>query len=160
MDWTTDIPPFEIAFRTVFIYLFILLGLRLAGKRHMGELSPYSLVLILLVSEAAQNAMSGGDESLTGGLIGIGSLLLLNYLIGLFASKSRRIDRFVDGRATILINRGKILKENMRRERVGNYDLREVLRENGVISPSHVRLAMLEVDGNISIIKYDDLRSH
>jgi uncharacterized membrane protein YcaP (DUF421 family) len=158
--WIPETPVGTIALRCVVVYLCVLIGFRLFGKREVGQMTPFDLVLILLIANAVQNAMVGPDESLTGGLIAAGTLLLLNFTVGRLVVKSRSLERVIKGRATLLINRGVIQEAHLSREGVTREDLMRQLREHGVATPEEVRLAVLEVDGTLSVIKEDDLTPH
>src|SRR5438445_5003796 len=109
--------PF-IVLRTVVVYVFILVGFRLSGKREVGQLAPFDFALILLIANAVQNAMVGPDTSLLGGLTAAGMLLVINFLLGRLAAKSRRIERLVRGRARILIYKGVLHEEALAAERL------------------------------------------
>jgi len=142
-----------IVLRTVTVYLFILVGFRLSGKREVGQLAPFDFALILLIANAVQNAMVGPDSSLTGGLVAAAVLLGMNFLLGRLASRNRTIERLLRGRARILINRGCIDHDSLSAERLTHEDLLQALRENGCANIEECRLAVLEVDGTISIIQ-------
>jgi uncharacterized membrane protein YcaP (DUF421 family) len=141
-----------IVFRTVVVYLFILVGFRVAGKREVGQLAPFDFALILLIANAVQNAMVGPDTSLVGGLTAAGILLAINFLLGRLAARSRRIERLVRGRARILIYKGVLHEEALAAERLTHEDVLQALRENGCPCVYDCRLAVLEVDGTISVI--------
>ena len=139
--------------RTAVVYLFILAGFRLTGKREVGQLAPFDFALILLIANAVQNAMVGPDSSLVGGMVAAAVLLVLNYLLGRLAANHRRIERLLRGRARILVNRGQLYEENLRAESLTHEDLLQALREHGVAAVEDCRLAVLEVDGTISVIE-------
>ena len=149
----------EIAGRTAAIYLVILLGVRLSGKREVGQMTPFDLTLLLLLSNAVQNAMTGPDTSLLGGVVAATTLLLLNYGVAEFAGFNRRFRRFVQGSPTLLVHNGKVVDASMAREHVTLDELQRALREHGIANLSDVSLAVLEVDGSISCLKYDDVAS-
>lgn len=141
-----------IVLRTAVVYFFILIGLRLTGKREVGQMAPFDFALILLIANAVQNAMVGPDTSLGGGLAAAGVLLLLNFLMGRVATRSRRLARLLRGRARILVRRGEANIENLRAEGITHEDVMQALRENGCVSLEECELAVLEVDGTISVI--------
>jgi uncharacterized membrane protein YcaP (DUF421 family) len=141
-----------IILRTVVVYVFILVGFRLSGKREVGQLAPYDFALILLIANAVQNAMVGPDTSLLGGMAAALVLLLLNYGLGLLAARSRKIERLLRGRAHVLVLRGHVYRNALDEERVTHEDLLQVLRQNGCASIADCRLAVLEVDGSISVL--------
>jgi uncharacterized membrane protein YcaP (DUF421 family) len=149
----------------VIVYLVILAGLRLMGKREIGQLTPFDLVLVLLIANAVQNAMVGPDNSLAGGLVAAAALFGLNFAVGRLVRRSRPVSRLLRGHATILVNRGIIQEWNLKREGIEHDDLMAALRQHGIATADDVRLAVLEVDGTISVVKNDDLtptgdRSH
>ena len=144
------IPP--ILLRTVVVYAFILLGFRLSGKREVGQLAPYDFALILLIANAVQNAMVGPDTSLLGGLAAAGLLLALNFLLGAVAARNRTAERLLRGRAHILIWKGHLYEDALRSEHVSHEDLLQALRENGCATLKECKLAVLEVDGSISVV--------
>ena len=141
-----------IVLRTVVVYAFILAGFRLTGKRDLGQLAPFDFALILLIANAVQNAMVGPDSSLVGGLVAAGVLLLVNHLLGRVSSHSRRFERALQGRAKLLVYRGKLHSEAMAAERITHDDLLQALREHGCATVEECRMAVLEVDGTISVI--------
>jgi uncharacterized membrane protein YcaP (DUF421 family) len=141
-----------IVLRTLVVYAFILVGFRLTGKRDLGQLGPFDLALILLIANAVQNAMVGPDTSLVGGLVAAGALLLANHGFGLAAARSRRFERALQGRAKLLIYRGKAHPEALATERISHDDLLQALREHGCSTVEQCRLAVLEVDGTISVV--------
>jgi uncharacterized membrane protein YcaP (DUF421 family) len=143
-----------IVLRTLVVYAFILVGFRVAGKREVGQLAPFDFALILLIANAVQNAMVGSDTSLVGGLTAAAVLLSVNFVLGRLASRSRRLERLLRGRAQILVSRGKVHTESLEAERLSHEDLLQALRENGCPSVESCRLAVLEVDGTISVINH------
>ena len=141
-----------IVLRTVVVYAFILVGFRLTGKRDLGQLAPFDFALILLIANAVQNAMVGPDNSLVGGLVAAGVLLLVNHVLSLVAVRSRRFERALQGRAKLLVYRGKLHPEALAHERISHDDLLQALREHGCATVEDCRLAVLEVDGTISVV--------
>ena len=148
----------QIALRTVVIYLVVLIGVRLSGKREVGQMTPFDLTLLLLLSNSVQNAMTGPDTSVIGGIVAASTLLLLNYLIGRFSGSSRRFRRVVEGEPSLLIHDGKVIQSHMAKEHVSLDELQRAVREHGIAQCSDVALAVLEVDGSISCLKYDDIK--
>jgi uncharacterized membrane protein YcaP (DUF421 family) len=142
----------SIVLRTLIVYLFILAGFRLAGKREVGQLAPFDFALILLIANAVQNAMVGPDTSLVGGLVAAGVLLSVNFVLGRLASRSRRLERLLRGRARILVYRGKVDEEALRDEGLSHEDVLQAMREHGCPAITECRLVALEVDGTISVI--------
>lgn len=145
-------PIITIALRTVIIYFVILVGFRLTGKREIGQFTPFDLVLILLIANAVQNAMVGPDVSLTGGIVAAVTLLVVNYIVSFIADRSRIVRELTAGTPTLLVNDGGIIERHMRREHITMDDLQAAMREHGIDSVSDVQIAVLEVDGSISIV--------
>ena len=141
-----------IALRTIAVYLFIVLAIRVFGKREITQLSVLDLVFILLISNSVQNAMVGPNNSLLGGLVAAGSLFVVNMLLEYLVFKSKKFNKFLQGDAVMLIYKGKILNSHLKKAFVSHEELEEVVREHGVEHISDVDLAVLETDGNISII--------
>ena len=148
----------EIALRTAVIYAVVLVGVRLSGKREVGQMTPFDLTLLLLISNAVQNAMTGPDTSLLGGVIAASTLLLLNYLIAEVSGGNRRFRKFVQGQPSLLVHDGEIITAHMAKEHVSMDELQRALREHGIASYHDVALAVLEVDGSISCLKYDEIK--
>ena len=148
----------QIALRTGVIYLVVLIGVRLSGKREVGQMTPFDLTLLLLLSNSVQNAMTGPDTSLIGGVVAASTLLLLNYLIGRFSGSNRAFRRVVEGEPSLLIHDGKVMDSHMAREHVSMDELQRAVREHGISQCSDVALAVLEVDGSISCLKYDEIK--
>jgi uncharacterized membrane protein YcaP (DUF421 family) len=146
-----------IVLRTAVIYAVVLLGVRLSGKREVGQMTPFDLTLLLLISNSVQNAMTGSDTSLLGGVVAAITLLILNYLIAEVSGGNRRFRKLVQGQPSLLVHDGQIITAHMAKEHVSMDELERSLREHGVGSYHDVALAVLEVDGSISCLKYDDL---
>lgn len=147
----------EIPLRTAIVYALVLIGVRLAGKREIGQMTSFDLVLLLLLSNAVQNAMTGPDSSLTGGIEAALTLFALNIAIVYVAFRLPSVQRGLAGRATLLINNGHIIRENLKHELITEDELLAALREHGCLSPTDVALAVLEVDGSISVVRRADM---
>jgi len=150
----------EIALRTSVIYVLVLLGIRLTGKREVGQMTPFDLTLLLLLSNSVQNAMTGPDNSLVGGIAAALVLLTLNFLLAEASGLNRRFRRIVQGSPTLLIHNGQCITPHMAKEHVSMDELERALREHGVSCVGDAALAVLEVDGSISVLKYDDIPGH
>ena len=148
----------QIVLRTGIIYLLVLIGVRLSGKREVGQMTPFDLTLLLLLSNSVQNAMTGPDTSLAGGAVAAGTLLVLNYSVASLSGSNRRLRRLIQGEPSLLVHDGKIIQSHMARERVSMDELHRALREHGINSCDQVALAVLEVDGSISCLKYDEIK--
>ena len=149
-----DISIAEKLLRSVAVYLFLLVAFRLTGKRQVGQLTPFDLVLLLLISNVVQNAVIGNDNSLGGGLLGAVAILALNRLVVEITYRSKRLRRLLEATPTILVHNGKVWQANLARERVTMDDLLAALRRNGVADVAHVRVAVLEENGGISVIPH------
>jgi uncharacterized membrane protein YcaP (DUF421 family) len=148
----------QIVLRTGAIYLLVLIGVRLSGKREVGQMTPFDLTLLLLLSNSVQNAMTGPDTSLMGGAVAAVTLLILNYLVAELSGGNRRFRRFVQGQPSLLVHDGKPIESHMAKEHVSFDELNRALREHGISCIDQVALAVLEVDGSISCLKYDELK--
>jgi uncharacterized membrane protein YcaP (DUF421 family) len=148
----------QIVLRTGVIYLLVLIGVRLSGKREVGQMTPFDLTLLLLLSNSVQNAMTGPDTSLLGGAVAASTLLILNYLVANVSGSNRRVRRLVEGEPSLLVHDGKVIDLHMGREHVSMDELNRALREHGISSCDQVALAVLEVDGSISCLKYDEIK--
>jgi uncharacterized membrane protein YcaP (DUF421 family) len=148
----------EIALRTAAIYVVVLLGVRLSGKREVGQMTPFDLTLLLLISNAVQNAMTGPDTSLLGGVVAAATLLIINYFVAELSGGNRRFRKLVEGQPSLLIHDGQIISAHMAKEHVSMDELERALREHGISSYHDVALAVLEVDGSISCLKYDEIK--
>jgi uncharacterized membrane protein YcaP (DUF421 family) len=148
----------QIALRTGVIYLVVLIGVRVSGKREVGQMTPFDLTLLLLLSNSVQNAMTGPDTSLIGGVVAATTLLVLNYLVGTLSGVNRGFRRVVEGEPSLLVHDGKAIEGHMAREHVSMDELERALREHGIAHVKDVALAVLEVDGSISCMKYDEIK--
>jgi uncharacterized membrane protein YcaP (DUF421 family) len=153
---TTPAQAGMIVLRTVTVYLCIMVGFRLTGKREVGQLAPFDFALILLIANAVQNAMVGPDTSLVGGLIAAAVLLTVNWALGRLALNHRRFERLLRGHARVLVSRGHVLDESLEAENLTHQDLMQALRESGCPSVDECRLAVMEVDGTISVISHSN----
>jgi uncharacterized membrane protein YcaP (DUF421 family) len=148
-------PLLEVALRSTAVYLAVYLALRAAGKRHLSQLSLRDFVLILLVSNAVQNAMVGGDNSLPGGLVAAGVLILVNLVITRLELHSDRLVHLLEGEPTLLVRDGKVLEGHLMHEGMRLSELEAAIREHGFAQLSDVRQAILEIDGSISVCGRD-----
>ena len=140
--------------RSVVVFAALLLLLRLTGKRQVGQLAPNDLVLLLVLSNAVQNSMNGGDNSLFGGLISATTLVVLNYGVGKLVASNRALERLVDGRPQILVRDGVVFEQALRDAGITLEELRGALRQNGEPHVAHVHLAILETNGSISVLPH------
>jgi uncharacterized membrane protein YcaP (DUF421 family) len=147
----------NIALRTTVIYLLVLAGVRLSGKREVGQMTPFDLTLLLLLSNSVQNAMTGPDTSLLGGAVAATVLLVLNYLIANLSGANRRFRKFIQGQPSMLIHDGAVIEAHMAKENVSMDELERAMREHGISDYHQVAIGVLEVDGSMSFLKYDDI---
>jgi uncharacterized membrane protein YcaP (DUF421 family) len=147
-----SIPLWEIILRTLVVYITVLALLRLGGKRELGTMSPADLVVILIIANAVQNAMNGGDVSLIGGLVSAATLVVGNLALGRFGRSIPILGRLVYEEPTLLLQDGKPIMENLKHEHVDIGDVEMAAREHGVSDLNEVAAAILEIDGSISII--------
>jgi uncharacterized membrane protein YcaP (DUF421 family) len=143
----------EKVLRAAVVYLFLLIAFRLTGKRQVGQMTTFDLVVVLVISNVLQNAMIGADNSVAGGILGAAVILIVNFIIAEIAVRSRRAERILEPEPTVLIVNGKIIEKNLRKELISIADLHSALRKDGIISSEDVKLAVLEPNGAISIIK-------
>ena len=148
----------DVALRTSVVYLALLVGLRLTGTRQLGQMSTFDLVLLLIIANAVQNAMVGPDTSLAGGLVAAGVLIAWHRVIDWWRLRSRGISKLLTGEGIMLIHAGRILEEHCVRAGITHDELRQALREHGVASVQDVMLAVLEPDGAISVVRFDDIK--
>jgi uncharacterized membrane protein YcaP (DUF421 family) len=149
---TMGSPVWNIAIRCAAVYIALLVGLRLAGKREIGQMTVFDLVVLLLIANAVQNAMVGPDTSLTGGLIAAAILLAANTVVARLRLQSPRLRRMVEGTPTLLVYHGRVDPLAMRREGIDREELDAALREHGVAEVDGVDMAILETDGTISVV--------
>ena len=155
--WSVAESLSEIILRTGIVYLVVLIGIRLAGKREVGQMTPLDLVLLLLIANAVQNAMTGPDTSVAGGIVAAATLLIMNVVITSGAWRFRKIRHLVEGSPTLLVHHGKIVKQSLEKEKVSHESLQQALREHGIGSLNDVNQAVLEVDGSISVLRNDEM---
>lgn len=141
-----------IVFKSIAIYLFIILAIRLFGKKELAQLSVIDLVFILLISNSVQNAMVGPDNTLLGGLAAATGLFVINYVLKLILNRFPQVDKLLEGEPVVLIYEGKVQQQNMEECMLTMDELKAAVREHGAKDISEVNLAMLEKDGNISVI--------
>ena len=148
-------PYINILVSSAVIYLFIIVAIRIFGKKELSQLSVMDLVFVLLISNAVQNAMVGSDSSLLGGLLAATTLFILNYIFKYALFRSKRFSELLEGEPLILISHGRVQDKNLRKLKITFNELLEAIREHGVSDIKEVNLAIFEVDGNISIQSND-----
>jgi len=137
---------------TLAVYLFIVIAIRLFGKKELAQLSVVDLVFILLISNAVQNAMVGPDATLSGGLVAASTLFIFNYLFKYLQYRFPKLGKVVEGDASMLVYKGQMIKAHMKTAKITEDELMEAVREHGVASVKEVDLAIMEVDGSISVL--------
>ena len=146
------LPVLEKILRPICVYAFLIVGLRLSGKRELVQLNPFDLVVLLTLSNTVQNAIIGDDNSVTGGIIGATSLLVVNYLVVRFLYKHRSLDQIIEGRADVLMEDGKVKTQHLKKELITMAQLEAAARKQGFDSLSEVQQCVLEPGGTISFI--------
>jgi uncharacterized membrane protein YcaP (DUF421 family) len=149
--WTLAVPWWELVGRAAAIYSFLLIILRMTGRRQVGQLAPFDLVLLLVLSNAVQNAMTGPDNSVAGGMILCSTLIGLNTIIGYFTYRSKFLEGLIEGRPQILIHNGVVDERIMRKEKITHHELMASLRMAGCSAAIEVHCAILENNGHISV---------
>jgi uncharacterized membrane protein YcaP (DUF421 family) len=138
--------------RVVVIYLFLLVAMRVVGKREFGQLGPFDLVVLLLIPEMLTDALTTGDPSLTNGLIGVGTLLTLVFLTSLLAYRFKAAGRVIEGSPTVLVQHGVLVPKHLDRERVTPDEVLAAMHESGLERMEQVKWAILGTDGRISVV--------
>ena len=151
-----SVPWWHFVVRCIAVYIFLLLMLRMTGKKQVGQLSSFDLVLLLILSNAVQNSMNAGDNSLLGGLIAATTLIMLNYLVSYLTYRFKKVDILVEGRPQVLIHNGKLDENVMSSAHLTIHEVREAVRAEGCLSFDSVAWAMLEVNGRISVVPRRD----
>jgi uncharacterized membrane protein YcaP (DUF421 family) len=146
------IPILEKFVRTLAVYIFLLIGLRLAGKRELGQLNPFDLVVLLLLSNTLQNAIIGDDNSLTGGIVGAAMLLVVNWLVIRYLYEHPRLAKFLEGDSDILVRDGHVREKHLRRELITHAELEAAARKQGLDGLHAVQTCRLEVGGGLTFV--------
>ncbi len=142
--------------KTAIVLLVLVIAFRLLGKRQTGQINIYDLAMIMALANAVQNSMTGGLGDLRIGIFCSAALLLIGWVVSRLFLKNEKAERLVLGVPTVLINRGLVLEARMRRERVTREELLATIRQHGLQKPSQVQLAVLEIDGSISIVPKEE----
>jgi uncharacterized membrane protein YcaP (DUF421 family) len=146
------LPVLEKILRPIIVYIFLIVGLRLSGKRELAQLNPFDLIVLLTLSNTVQNAIIGDDNSVTGGIIGAASLLAINYLVVRFLYDHRKIDQIVEGSSDILVEDGKVYEHKLKQELITKEELAAAARKQGFETLSEVRQCILEPGGTLTFI--------
>src|SRR2546422_2479338 len=160
--WTMTGSAWVIVVRTLAVYGAVFLGLRVMGKRELGQMTVFDLVVILLIANAVQNAMVGSDVSIEGGVLAALVLLVANRAVAALRFRGGVWGRLIEGTPTVLVSNGEVVQPHLRKEGIDREELEAAIREHGVESIGEVKLAVLEVDGSISIVPQSSrvMRSH
>ncbi len=149
--WTLSVAWWELIVRSVIVYAVLILLLRITGKRQVGQLAPFDLVLLLVLSNAVQNAMNGGDNSVIGGIISAVTLISLNFVVGYVTYRNKRLEVMLEGQPEVLIHNGKLFEKVMARAQLTHHELNAALRQEGCVSVADVHCAILENNGTITV---------
>jgi len=152
--WKLAVPWWELVLRATLVYAFLLTLIRITGKRQIGQLSPFDLVLLLVLSNAVQNSMNAGDNSLIGGLLSASTLIVLNSVVAALTYRSKRIESLIEGRPQVLIHNGKLYEKTMTDARLTHHELNAALRRAGCLTVKDVHCAVLENNGAISVVAH------
>jgi uncharacterized membrane protein YcaP (DUF421 family) len=159
-----QLPILEKILRPILVYLFLLVGLRLAGKRELSQLNPFDLIVLLTLSNTVQNAIIGDDNTVTGGLLGAATLLVVNYIVVRFVHRHRTLETLVTGKRDCLVRNGHILRDHLNREMITRAELTAAAHRQGIGSLAEIDNAVLEPTGTITFIQKkptsDDIRHH
>jgi uncharacterized membrane protein YcaP (DUF421 family) len=146
------LPVLEKILRPIIVYIFLIIGLRLSGKRELAQLNPFDLVVLLTLSNTVQNAIIGDDNTVIGGIIGATSLLAINYLVVRFLYDHTKLDQIVEGSPDVLIENGKVHEHKLKRELITKEELAAAARKQGFDSLLEVRQCVLEPGGTLTFI--------
>ena len=156
--WDLSFPWWHLIIRAVVVYGAVLLLLRIGGKRQVGQLNVPQFVALLLISNAVQNSMNGGDNSITGGVISAAVLIVLSFVFSFLTYHSKDWEHFIQGTPTLLIHHGRLIRPNLRRELMSIRELRVLLRKQGIHDLAEIEEAVLESDGFISVVRKSEAR--
>ncbi|MDT3502232.1 DUF421 domain-containing protein [Stenotrophomonas maltophilia] len=145
-------PWWEFILRAVVVYTVVLGLVRFSGKRALGQITPFDVLLIVLLGNAVQNALLGPDTSLGGGLLLAATLILLNYGVGWVTTRNRRLERLIEGEPVVIARDGTLLRDVLRRELISRADFDAAMRQQGCLRIDDVQVALLETTGHITII--------
>ncbi|PSN19024.1 DUF421 domain-containing protein [filamentous cyanobacterium CCP5] len=155
--WIPDVSVLEKIIRPILVYGFLLIALRLGGKRELGQLTGFDLVVLLMLSNAVQNAIIGDDNSVSGGFIGAATLLITNYLVVRLVYRHPKVQQLIEGKPALLLLDGCMIPEHLDKELISEAELRTVLRRQGFEDLAEIKAAILETSGSITIERAADL---
>jgi uncharacterized membrane protein YcaP (DUF421 family) len=151
--WNLAVPIWELVARGIAVYAFLLVLLRITGKRQVGQLAPFDLVLLLVLSNAVQNSMNGGDNSLVGGLVSAATLVAVNWAVSYATFKNKKLEVLIEGRPQVLIHNGQVFEDVMNSVKLTHHELNAALRRAGCSCAAEVQAAILENNGSISVVQ-------
>lgn len=154
--WSPSLDLWEFVVRAAIVYFALMVLIRLSGKRTVGEFTPFDILVVLLISESTQGALTSGDQSVVGTLIVCATLVALNYGIAFLGARFRAVDRLVEGEPVVLVRHGQVFERVLRRNNLPRTDLDEALRREGLTDVGDAELVVLETDGGISVIAKRD----
>jgi uncharacterized membrane protein YcaP (DUF421 family) len=149
--WAMSLPWWEFVIRGLIIYVFLIVILRMTGRRQIGQMAPFDLVLLLVLSNGVQNSMNGGDNSVTAGIILSVTLIGLNTLVSYITFRWKKMERLIEGRPQILIHNGKIYEDMLALNKITHNEIEAALRRSGISAVDNVHYAILETNGDISV---------
>jgi uncharacterized membrane protein YcaP (DUF421 family) len=150
--WDMNVPWWEFVLRGVVVYVFLLVFLRLTGKRQTGQYAPFDLVLLLILSNAVQNSMNAGDNSLVGGLVSAATLIGCHVVLAQLTFRYAWMARLIDGTPQVLVQQGQVNTDLMRKELLSTDDLEAALRASGCLHLHEVERATIETNGQITVV--------
>ncbi|KZT14483.1 hypothetical protein A1D30_18285 [Acidovorax sp. GW101-3H11] len=150
--WDMNVPWWEFVLRGVVVYVFLLVFLRLTGKRQTGQYAPFDLVLLLILSNAVQNSMNAGDNSLVGGLVSAATLIGCHVVLAQLTFRYAWMERLIDGSPQVLVQQGQVNTDLMRKELLSTDDLEAALRASGCLHLHEVERATIETNGQITVV--------
>ena len=150
--WQMSVPWWEFVLRGVVVYLFLLVFMRLSGKRQTGQYEPFDLILLLILSNAVQNSMNAGDNSLVGGLISAATLIGCHVVLAQLTFRFAWMERLIDGSPQVLVQQGQVNADLMRQELLSKDDLEAALRASGCLHLHEVERATIETNGQITVV--------
>lgn len=150
--WKLAQPWWEFVLRALAVYVFLLVALRLTGKRQVGQLAPFDLVLLLVLSNAVQNSMNAGDNTVTAGIVLVLTLLAINGFVGWLTWRSKRMENILEGKPQILVHNGVVDETMLKGQRITRHELMSAIRAVGLTEFNQVRVAILENTGRINVI--------
>lgn len=151
--WDLTTPWYELIIRATTVFLVMFLMFKVWGRKHLGEMTAFDFILLLIMSEAVQNSLVENDKSIQGGLIVVATFMILSSIMNILSFYSRKAEHFLEGTPKVIIRNGKLMEKVLTKERISIAELLEAIREKGVVHLKDVELAMLEANGKISVVR-------